>query len=786
MGRFIGMLIEKKSIIILLLMVIILNLQAQNTGSIHGMVQDVQTKEALAGVNVLVLDSNRGASTDLQGKFKIENLSPGSYRLEFIYVGYVNQKITDIIVSANKPAIIDVALQEQAIEGETITVTAGYFVEETMPQPSMIGLSREEIRRFPGGFEDVVRTVSTLPGVAVNTIGGRNDILVRGGGPSENLYVVNNIEVPNINHFATQGNSSGSLSFINLDLVENITFSTGGFSARYGDKMSSTLSLNLARARDDRLGGKLLISATQFGINLEGPLGGQGDFIFSARQSYLDLIFKAAGLPFVPVYTDLNFILHYDISSKDKLFLLGLAAIDRVDRNQSSEENRITNAGIMDNTQDQYISGINYRRLYNDGYMDFTLNGISYKFDFSQSDKFENEYFSNDSKESEVGFKVQRFWSINKRFDVLTGISSKFISVENQTTFADTIFDRSGNQISPQELGLTQKIGFNQSASKYAAYIELDWSLNSALTLNLGLRSDYYTFLNNPLYVAPRFTMRYKINERISTKLSTGIYYQSPSTVWIVNEINKNLDALRNIMTILGFDYLIQEDLRMSLETYYKNYSALPTGSLAGVNDYIIITNTGIGYGGQEDDFQSFGYFPMVSGAKGYAYGFEWLLQKKYSRVPCYGQVSLTYTKSTYTAGNQQKYPGQYDQRIILNISGGYKFNNKWEVSSKFRLFSGIPYTPVYRPSENPLQQGDIQNLPQEYLSQRLDTQGIWDVRIDRYFNFKSWRLVVFLDIQDVLNTKMQSRPRYDFWEDTVIERSNIGVLPSIGISAEL
>ena len=131
------------------------------------------------------------------------------------------------MVSNNKPATINIKLAEQILETDQIVVTAGYFVEETMTQPSTIGLNREEIRRFPGGFEDVVRTISTLPGVAVNYTGGRNDILVRGGGPSENLYVINNIDVPNINHFGTQGTGSGSLSFINLDFVDNVSFSTG-------------------------------------------------------------------------------------------------------------------------------------------------------------------------------------------------------------------------------------------------------------------------------------------------------------------------------------------------------------------------------------------------------------------------------------------------------------------------------------------------------------------------------------------------------------------------------
>ncbi|MFN2126618.1 MAG: TonB-dependent receptor, partial [Anaerolineales bacterium] len=216
-----------------------------------------------------------------------------------------------------------------------------------------------------------------------------------------------------------------------------------------------------------------------------------------------------------------------------------------------------------------------------------------------------------------------------------------------------------------------------------------------------------------------------------------------------------------------------------------KKYKSLPTGTIAGVNDYLVITNTGTVYGGREDNFQSFGYFPMVSNASGQAYGFEWLLQKKYSDIPCYGQISLAYSKSEYTAGNGITYPGQFDQRFILNIAGGYKFNENWEVSSKFRYFSGVPFTPVYRPEDNQENPGSIQNLPDEYLSSRLNSQGILDVRVDRYFNFNTWRLVLFLDVQNVLNNLYEIIPRYDFWEDKVVTNNSIGILPSIGISAE-
>jgi outer membrane receptor protein involved in Fe transport len=759
--------------------------QTEDLGTITGFVVDMRTKEPLIGVNVIVVGLNQGASTDLSGNFIIPNIPIGTYNLEFSYIGYVSLFKSDIIVKKGKPAAIKVELQEGFVEGEEVTVTAGYFVEETMTQPSTLGLSREEIRRFPGGFEDVVRTVSTLPGVAINTSGGRNDLLVRGGGPSENLYVIENIEVPNINHFSTQGFSNGSLSFVNLDYVDNVSFSTGGFKARYGDKMSSVLTLSLADGRSDRLGGKLLLSATQYGINLEGPVLNKGSFIFSARKSYLDLIFKAAGLPFVPVYTDFNFSMKYDISENDKLFFLGLAAIDRVDRDQSTEENRVTNSGLLDNTQNQYISGLNYRRLLNHGYLDLTVNANLYQYRFSQLDENEVEYFNSKADEQEINLKLNHFWAISRSVGFFTGISWKRIYNQNTTIFADTIYDRSGNRVPPSAIEVDPVNIIDENADKFAGYAELDWVISPRISVNAGIRFDYFAFIDNPSYFSPRLSLKYKPFEKHTFRASGGIYYQSPSYVWTVNSFNRQLKALENQMLILGWDFLIQNDLRLSVEGYHKDYSSLPTGTIPGITDYLVLTNTGTSFGGNEDDFQSFGYFNLVSTAYGRAYGIDMLLQKKFSEIPCYGQVSLTYGKSDYTAGNGITYPGIFDQRFIFNLSGGYKFNKNWEISTKFRLFTGVPYTPVYRPSQNPIQPGSIQALPEEYLSARLDAAHHLDFRVDRFFYLGNWTLILFLDIQNIYNYKLPQRPRYDFYQDEVTTSSEIGILPSIGFSAE-
>lgn len=758
---------------------------AQNNGKIVGEILDSETKSPLPGANVVLVETATGTAANNDGKFEISNLQPNTYRLKISFVGYETKIITDVMVKNSRPTYLSIELIPSLIETENVLVTAGYFVEQLKPLPSTVNLSREEIRRFPGGFEDVVRTVASLPGVAINNAGGRNDLIVRGGGPSENLYVVNNIEIPNINHFGTQGSSSGSLSFINLDFVEEVSFSTGGFGAKFGDKMSSVLELQLSKGRSDSFGGKALISATQFGLNLEGPLGSKGNYLFSARKSYLDLIFKAAGQAFIPVYTDFNFLMNYEFSPKDKLFVLGLVAVDKVDRNLDTEENRFKNERLMDNSQTQIIAGINYRRILSEGYFDLTLNGNFYDFDFSQEDKNRVKYFESSAKENEFALKGNVFKQLSQEINLFAGVSAKFVNVKNNTSFADSIFNSSGIKIPISATGIPQLSSADNTNQRYSAFVEAEFKLAEKFDIITGIRADLYEDLDESFYVSPRIGFKYVLDAKNSLKLNYGHYYQALSPVWLVNDYNKNLKAPKNEMFIAGWDHLFSDDLYFKIEGYYKKYSDLPTGTIAGVNDHIVITNTGSQYGGRQDDFQSFGLFDLNSNADGKSYGAEVTLQKKYSDTPYYGQVSLSFGKSELTAGNGKKYYNEFDQRFIFNLSGGYKLSEKWEISGKFRYFTGVPFTPIYKPEENPVNPGYVKNVPSEYLSDRLDAGHHLDLRVDRYFNFDSWTLIVFLDIQNIYNYKVPIKPNYDFYEKKIDKSNSIGILPSIGVSAE-
>ncbi|MDT8324581.1 MAG: TonB-dependent receptor, partial [Bacteroidota bacterium] len=311
---------------------------------------------------MFVKETSFGSATDLEGRFAVRNVPAGTYRVQASVIGYTPELAADVVVSPGRETQVDFDLAPTAIDLEEVVVEADYFRRNADAPVSAQTLSYEEIRRAPGGQEDVIRAVSVLPGV-VQASAGRNDLIVRGGAPSENLYVVDGLEIPNINHFGTQGATGGPLSFINLDFVKDVTFTTGGFGPRYGDKLSSVMNIQLKEGRRDRIGGKINVSATQFGLNTEGPIGEQGSFLFSARRSYLDLIFKAAGFGFVPEYWDFIGKASYDIDRENEISFLTIGVLDKVRFFNDDEDQRFDNSRILGNSQDQYFTSISWKHL---------------------------------------------------------------------------------------------------------------------------------------------------------------------------------------------------------------------------------------------------------------------------------------------------------------------------------------------------------------------------------------------------------------------------------------
>lgn len=754
----------KSSIIILLVFTLkIATLAQENTITIYGKVVDKLTQQPLPGANVLVVNTILGASTDLNGKFEIKNLPIGEYQIRASIIGYKSVTKTDVMVMSGFSPEVIFKLEEEAIQLEDVVVRSDYFQTSRLDIISTRGFENEEIRRSAGGFEDVIRALSVLPGVA-QADAGRNDLIVRGGAPSENLYLLNGFQVPNINHFGTQGATGGPLSYINLDFVSGTKFSTGGFSVTNGDKLSSTLEIDLRNGRQDRLGGKATISASQFGLNVEGPVSNNSQFIFSARRSYLDFIFKAADFSFVPEYWDILGKADIEIDDKNKLSFLVVTAIDNINYFNDTQDQRYDNSRIIGSEQLQYLTGLKYRHLIDNGFINLSLSRNYVDYDTQQRDSLLTPLYINKSREVENTFKAELTYKISSEADLTFGGNTKLIDFDANiklpsynTTFGDSL--------------PTTVLDTTTAYYKGAVYLNYNTIWFDRVISNLGIRGDYFNALEDKFYFSPRLSLSYLLSDITKINFSTGIYYQSPSYLWLVGDkINSELKNIRVNQFILGFDHYLKSDALVKVEGFYKDYSQYPVSLL---RTYLTMANTGAGFG--DENYESFGLEPLVSQGIGNSKGVEVSLQKKLSDTPYYGIASLTYSIADYTAQDNIERTGTYDQTWIISLSGGYKFSTEWEGSVKFRYSTGQPYTPY---------NSDGSQNVNDYNSFRFPANHSLDIRVDKFWFFSGWSLITYIDIQNIYNRNNITSVRWDVRTQSPEFNESIGILPSIGISA--
>ncbi len=741
--------------------------QQKQSGLLAGIVLNSSTKEPIVGATVVIQGTTMGAATDADGKFSISNIPIGTYTVRISTIGFEPQVKTDVVIAVGKQAKILVELKEALLEFESVTVTSEYFQKSPDAPISVQTLGAEEIRRLPGGLEDVVRAISILPGVA-QVQNGRNDLIVRGGAPSENLFVIDNIEVSNINHFGTQGASGGPLSYINLDFVNETSFKTGGFGAKYGDKLSSILTINLKEGRTDRIGGKATLSATQFGLNLEGPTNENGSFLFSVRRSYLDFIFKAAGFGFVPEYWDFLGKVNYKLSQKDQINVIGVLALDNVKLFNDTQKKRFDNSRFLSTDQTQFLGGVSWRHLLSHGFSNVTLSQTYNGYNFIQNDSLLNPIFKSTSDEYETSLRADVVFQLSKESEITFGALGKFVDFNSNIILPDTFWTNFGQP-------LTVNATLDTTAIKSAGYVQFSQSLSHNIRLTIGGRIDYFNLIKNSISYSPRFSLAYAASSVLTFSTSIGQYHQAPSYIWLVaNPANRNLNYVTVNQYVAGVEYLLRSDVKISLEGYIKNYSDYPA-SVA--RPYLVLANTGAGFGGSQDGYASFGLDPLVSNGNGKARGLELFLQKKLSEVPCYGLVSISWNETKFTALDGVSRSSAYDQRLIINLGGGYIVNELWEFGGKFRFATGRPYTP-YNP--------DGTQIVSAYNSSRSEANHSLDIRIDRRWNFERWNLITYIDIQNIYNRKPLDIPVFDERTKVVKQPEGIiGLLPSIGVSAE-
>ncbi len=738
------------------------------TGTIAGNVISSKTRNPVQSATVKVEGTKFGAITDAKGRFLIKNIPVGVYTVTFSILGYEKYSKSNVILSSAMPVQLNIQLTEKVLELEGTEILSSYFVNLSDAVTSTQTISGEEIKRTPGVNEDVIRALSILPGVGF-TSAGRNDLVVRGGAPFENLFIVDNIEVPNINHFGTQGTSGGPLSLINIDFVKNVTFSAGGFGARYGDKTSSLTDITLRDGNEETYGTKAVLSATGFGINFEGPVSDKGSFLMGIRRSYLDFIFKAAGFGFIPQYWDFTVKAKYKFDNSNSLSFLTIGALDNVVLNNDSPDNRFSNSSIAVPDQKQYFSGLTWQHLLGDGFINVTLGQTYTNYSTFQNDSLLNPILKNYSRESETSLKAELDLMITPEIELLVGNQFKTAPKLSYNVLIPGYLRTDSNGV-PKGLSLdTVFAGY-----KNGTYASITAGAGK-FKLTAGGRLDYFNLVEPQFNISPRASIQYLLNNYATLSVSIGRYYQSPSYIWFIGGSPGNLKSFYADQIVLSFEQTLREDVKLQAEIFYKRYGDYPARVFRPT---AVLSPSGF------DDITydiPFGLEPLINQGVGYAKGFEIFIQKKLSEIPVYGIFSCTIGDSKFKSITGGYRPGAYDALAIINLSCAWRINNEWELSSKFRLSTGIPTTPFFTEGVN-TGKPDYSRYNE---GERLPVNHSLDFRADKIWYFSGFMMTTYIDIQNIYSRKNVAALRWDFRNNKPEYIKSFGILPSIGIVAE-
>jgi len=706
-----------------------------DNGIIAGKIIDNETLKGVENAVIKVLNTDFRTVTNAKGEFRFETLKYNSYRLEVTALGYLSMVKSDVIISSGKPVDVVIKLQPTAIITDNIEVQANYFQKNSDANVSILNLDYEEVRRAPGASEDISRMLQTAPGVSlVND--QRNDLIVRGGSPSENLIMIDGVEIPNINHYGTQGSSGGPIGYINLKFVREADIYTGGFTSKYGDRLSSVVDIKFREGSYTNYINNVDLSIAGFGGVFEGPLSKNSSYLISVRRSYLDLLKNSIRLAAVPNYWDFNMKLNYKINENNSLSLIGFSALDKI--NFKIDENSTVDDAPYnsDVKQNSYTGGAVYKYLFHKGYLQAVISNTysDYYANVTYAPTGKQQYFTN-SNENEFSYKTDFNYRIGNNSYLNAGLGGKYAKFNNQM-FAATDTTPVGYIV--PEMNVNNGI----STNKFFANINLTQkAFNEKLIINAGARIDYFNFIRLKTTFSPRLGLSFKVSPKTSVNASYGIFHQTPAYIWLASDpYNKNLNNIRSDHYILGIEHSITPELLAVVEVYEKRYSDYPVSI---DNPRYILIDGGSDYG------------PNIVGAAtsagtGYVRGLDISLQKKLSGNGLYGQINYSYSKSGFIALAGGEKQAAFDPTNQFTIIAGYQVADDWLIGLKFKYSGGRPYTPYDVQASTQAGRG-IWDM-NKFNDARFPDYHRLDLRVDKKFYFKKASLTTYFELQNLYN----------------------------------
>jgi hypothetical protein len=738
-------------------------------GTIKGCVVDAELKSPIPGAKIKVVDTPFEIYTDTAGNFTVTDIPVGSYTLEISSRFYITRLIPDVIVKSRRTVNVQVLLRlDNVIQEEEVTVTASYFSRQEEQPSSTSIFSNEEIRRSAGSAGDVSRILTSLPSIAKVSSDMVNTLVVRGGNPAENAFYIDNIEVPNINHYPNLGSTSGAIGLLNVDFIRDVRFYAGGFSPIYGDRMSSIMDISFREGNRDERDYQLELSMMGMGLVAEGPLAkDRGSWMFSVRRSYIDLLIGLMGQGVPVSWNDFQGKLNIELSRRNKLIFIGIGGVD--DSGTEKEDalkDKESFYGGQDSTE--YTVGVNWFFVWGaKGYSSTSLSQsyINYK---DTTYHTVSEELAREGKNSERIFTLRNinYHRFNKANKLSLGIEIKHLT-NNYDYFLAEFTDALGNAAPAVWWD------YRTSADQYAAFINHTWNPFSKLTLNLGVRGDYFTF-NQNWHLSPRFSFSWKISSRTSIDGAAGIFHQHlPLVLLFQNEGHKSLKDPVAYHAVLGMRHLLTDNTRFSVEAYIKEYNQLPVDP---AQPSLFIFDE-IFYGNHFTNHES-----LLDSGKARSLGIEFMIQKKLANK-LYGVISASYFRSCYKGLDGVWRNRVYDNRLVFSSEGGYKLNKFWEFGLKWIYAGGAPYTPFDVVASQAVNSGVFDET--HLNGERLPAYHSLNLRFDKRFYFSSSNLIIYFSVWNVYNRKNVFSY---YWNtiDTKPDRvSGWGLLPVLGVEFE-
>ena len=754
-----------KYLLIVSFLFLISYVQSQ-VGIVRGKVVSASSNVGLPLVKIQLLDQQIGAISSEDGSYEIKGIAPGVYSFKASSPGFKDQIINEITVTNARSIDLDFFLEVIVIEQKEVTIRANRFQRSVESPLSLKSLNATEIERLPGANRDVSKVIAALPGVASRAT-FRNDIIIRGGSPGENKFYLDGIEVPNINHFATQGSSGGPVGLLNVNFIREVDFYSGAFPANRANGLSSVISFKQKDGNKDGLITNFALGSSDAALTFDGPIGKKVNFIFSARRSYLQFLFAALKLPILPTYNDFQYKVNVKLNDKNKISFIGLGAIDDFRLNTTVNDNitdtiqREYNDFILGNLplqkQWNYTLGINYSHTSKNSVQTIVLsrnmlNNTSSRYkDFIETEANKLQDYS--SFEAENKLRMEHTY-LNNGWKWNVGLGYEYARYFNSTF----------NKITVQGNPLTIDFKSDLFMSKAALFSQLSKGFfGEKVNLSVGIRSDisnYSTGMMNPFnQLSPSFSINYRITPSFALNANVARYHQLPSyTILGYRDMSGDLFNKSNNLTyiqadhfVFGAEYLTKLNSRFTLEGFFKKYDKYPFS----IKDSISLANVG-------SDFGIVGNEAVSSNSKGRSYGAEFLYQQKLFKG-FYAILAYTFVVSEFKDKNNLYVPTAWDSKNIVSFTGGKRFKKGWEVGFRWLFSGGSPYTPYDVETSTLKQNWDINGfgiLDYNALNTKRESSfHQLNVRVDKKIFLNRMNLNFYLDIQNAYGFKAKLAP---------------------------